>query len=122
MKRTLIIFAALGLAACQPSATLPAVETPPAWCSATVQRSAQVMAGLELAYNVPAATYRTANENNLITPAIREKVRPLLINAYNALVTARTAYSAVDGAAAFSCAAEAIRSNTAAANALLPRN
>jgi len=46
---------------------------------------------MEALYNVPASAYRTAVQRHLMTPSIRARVRPILLQMRNIRNAARTA-------------------------------
>lgn len=105
----LIAAAALGLTACQPTAPVTSNGD-----TVTNQASAQPAAndcGLtkgtlldekalfaaETAYNVPAHAYVTFDGTGKLPANVKAVAKPLLVQAYDALKLARTAYAAGDG-------------------------
>lgn len=56
----------------------------------------QALYSVEAAYNVPAHAYVTADGKGLLTPALKAQIKPVLLDAYDAVVTARCAYSYVN--------------------------
>lgn len=94
MKKLLLI-PLLALAACAPNVS----STPVAICpdggviSNTVMDEKAYAAAL-IAYNVPAQAYKTANERGQLSPELKAKVRPLLIQMYDALKVLKSALAA----------------------------
>lgn len=110
MKRIafLLPVAMLALAACQ-SATQgdpgpatnsnAAVEAPTSGgVTAGTVIDEKAMYAAEAAYNVAANAYVTADGNGLLSAATKAKVKPYMLQAYDALKLARAAYKAGDSA------------------------
>ncbi len=74
----------------------------------------------EASYNVAATAYLEAVENGLITPAVKAQVKPMLVQAYEALKLVRTAYHA-GNAANFSAQVAEVSRLTTAVRTLLPK-
>lgn len=80
----------------------------------------QAMYAAEVAYNVPAHAYVTADANGLLTPEIKAQVKPLLLDAYKALQLARAAYAA-GNASGFAEQVAAVKNLASQASALIPK-
>jgi hypothetical protein len=79
----------------------------------------RAMYAAEALYNVPAQAYVTADTRGLLTPAVRAAVRPILIQARQALLAVREAYRVGD-ATTFGQRVAALRSLKDRAMSLLP--
>lgn len=79
----------------------------------------QLLFAAETAYNVPAHAYVTADAAGQLSPAIKARVRPILIQAYARLQDARRLY-ALGNASDFSTAAREAIGLANSAKALLP--
>lgn len=75
-------------------AMLAACSTPTLTTATTIDE--KLMFSAEAAYNAPAAAYVSADGNGLLTPAVKAKVKPLLVEAYKGLFVARCAYNFVN--------------------------
>ena len=73
----------------------------------------------EALYNVPAQAYLSANKNGLLSPAVKAKVKPILLSAYQVLKAARQAYKVGD-AEGFGARVAELRALSNQAKALLP--
>lgn len=107
-----VLFGALVLAACVggPAPVFPGGDgstAPPVVSTSGTLRDEQALFAVEAAYNVAANAYVTADSRGLVTPDVRERVRPLLIQSYQALELARTAYRVGDATTFAAQAAEA---------------
>jgi hypothetical protein len=117
MLRKLILCAALALA---PLASACGLLTNPAPIGAATVVDDRAMFAVEAAYNVPAHAYVTADANGLLTPALKAQIKPLMLQAYDALELARAAYRA-GNVAGFEAQAAAVRDLASLANALIPK-
>ncbi len=79
----------------------------------------KAMYAAEALYNVPAQAYVVANANGKLTPALKLKLKPLLIDGYNALVLVRAAFVA-GNATSFADAVSKLTAISAAINNLIP--
>lgn len=123
--KMLAAFACLALAACQPSpASLNsnsehvATNSDGGATSGTLVDERALYAA-ESAYNVAAHAYVTLDANGQLSPALKAQARPLMADAYAALLAARTAYRAGD-AGTFSAKVSAVMDLAARVRALLP--
>lgn len=104
MKRVLLIaLAAMSLAGCKAVLTTAGVPefvaetaTTPV-CNRTVLDD-KARYGVAAIYNVPAQAYVSAHKRGLVTPAIRDVVKPKLQQLYSYLKGARAAHAACDEA------------------------
>ena len=105
-KLILILGAALAVAACQPTdsvstgnTNVAVANTTDAGCGVTSNTlvDEKLLFTAETAYNIPADAYVRAEATGKLPADIKATVRPLLIQAYEALKLARTAYKAGDG-------------------------
>lgn len=74
----------------------------------------------ETAYNVPAHAYVTADANGRLSPELKARVRPLLVNAYEHLKLARAAYRLGD-VCNLANAVAGVRNFATQASAVIPR-
>lgn len=117
----------LALAACTPSNPVAnnTVDPPPRAAPGNSLAEATVMDekalyAVEAAYNVPAHAYVTADGKGLLNSALKARVKPLLVQAYAALKTARAAY-ATGNARTFTEAKASVERLAAEASAILPK-
>lgn len=91
---------ALGLAACTPTATSPEPNSTPSVAASDCGIATGITAdekgliAVETAYNVAAHAYVTLDGAGKLSPTLKANTRPVLIQAYDNLKLARTAYSA----------------------------
>lgn len=97
-----------------PTAPVPTGSTP---ISAAAQTA---LYAAEAAYNVPADAYVRLNRAGRLTPEVKAKTKPILLQAYQALKLARLAAAAGDTAGVMFQAGEA-QKLVASARALLPQ-
>lgn len=113
--------ASLALAACSPS------PAPDANASGSVGASAgqvsaiaaTAMYAAEATYNVPAHAYVEADSQGLLSDEVKAKVKPILIDAYEWLLKARSAYEAGDRAGFYEARSN-LEQKASAASDLLP--
>lgn len=91
--------ACIGLMACQPfdgTVTNGNVTSAPPATSGPAGRTVadeRLLYAAEAAYNVPAHAYVTADSRGQLPPALKARIRPLLIDAYARLQDARRLYN-----------------------------
>lgn len=106
--RTLILVACavFGLAACQPTpqdvvtntnTTIAAQPTHDCGLASNTIADEKALFVAETAYNVPAHAYVTLDATGKLPASVKTAVRPKLIQLYDYLKLARTAYNAGDG-------------------------
>lgn len=118
-KRFLSLIAVGLLAACAVPASGPVASAATCGLAAGTLLDEKALYGAETAYNVPANAYVTLDANGQLSPAIKAKARPMLINAFAALKLARTAYAA-GNACGFQDAIKNAMSFASQAKAFLP--
>jgi hypothetical protein len=125
MKRIFLALAlAAGLSACAGAGTLAtavsaATSTEPIGDKFTMDERG--LYAMEALYNVPAAAYRSAVERKVMTPAIRARVRPILLEMRRYRDAARQAKKAGDAAGWNARIRELLRLKSQV-EALLPSN
>lgn len=117
-KFLLPLVAALSLSSCAaiPLATMVTSSTP---VLAATNMDEKAMYAAEALYNVPAQAYVSANSNGLLSAPVKAKVKPLMVKAYDVLLTVRSAYKLGD-AAGFSQRYGALKTLSSQVKALLP--
>lgn len=117
MKRILfaacLALATLSSTACATKPLLPVVE------DTLVDEKALYTA--EAAYNIAASAYIAADTADLMKPEIKAKVKPLMVKAYAALLSARDAYLLLNASAFSEQVSLALKLSKEAA-ALIPQN
>lgn len=108
----------LVLSACNP-VTDAVVSNQPVVQGQAAVISAQAWYDANAAYNVPAAAYKSANTRGLITPALKDKIKPRLLQLYQLLLVAKHAKDAGD-AVTFNDKLAAMRTLSADVRALIP--
>ena len=126
MKRfALFAFASLALAACTPTSTgvepspTPSESPSPVASATSSVVTDQAMYAAEVLYNVPAQAYVAADGAKLISPELKAKLKPMLVQAYSILQGARTAYR-LKNALAFASANSELAKLSADIMALIP--
>lgn len=124
MRKLLFVAAlALSLAACDHTGPIVGngvAPTPSGSASPVCAATADAMFAAEAAYNVPAHAYVTADAKGLLSVAVKAKVKPLLVTAYQALTKARLFYQA-GNSVAFCNAKADVETSAKDASGLIPK-
>lgn len=114
--------ACIGLLTAACTTTAPAqtgTSPPPITATQNTLLDEKVLFGAEATYNVAAAAYLSADSRDQLSPTVKAQVRTHLVNAYAAILAARSAYAA-GNASSFTEQIAAIGTLAAQAQRLLP--
>lgn len=119
MKLAFIFASVLALSACNPS-SIPVNNTGSSVVETVCEVSQTAMYAVEAAYNAPATAYVDADSKGLLSAELKARVKPILVEANDYRLKARTAYGIKD-ASGFCSAAEASKRASSYAESFLPK-